>query len=211
MEAAVLQANTARQEAASSRAANEAAASAASKRERELLEDAEKAKQCLLQDITRLKAELESLEEFGVRRAELEAEAQQAQQDHQRMVREYEEKLGELHLRAHRLGQRVEQLEREAAEQAAAAGAADETEADPVRLLQQNRKLAAGLRKAGEESARLTAKLDEAQTTIGELRAAADVSKGVENAAVESSSKQVRHILKAPGVSSFTFVHFVIA
>jgi len=101
---------------------------------------------------------LEGLEEFRRRREDLEEATKHSHQENIRLTQEYEVKMGALHLRAHRAEQRVEALEREVAEQAAAAGATDETEADPVKLLRQNRKLAAALRrtraaKAGAEAA----------------------------------------------------------
>ncbi len=161
------------------------------KREAELVASASAQQAILQQRITELQETLASLEEFKERRAELEAGTKRAEKDNVTLTQSYEEKLGEMHLRAHRLQQRVEDLEREAAEQAAAAGAADETEADPVRLLHQNRKLAAGLRRSGEEIAALKQKNNTLHGEITELKTEVLVAKELENKAIGVSASHI--------------------
>ncbi len=158
------------------------------KREAELITSASAQQATLQLRITELEVILAGLEEFKERRAVLEADTKRAEENNITLTQSYEEKLGEMHLRAHRLQQRVEDLEREAAEQAAAAGAADETEADPVRLLHQNRKLAAALRRSGEEITALERKNSDLRGQIVELKTEVQVAKELENKAIETSS-----------------------
>ena len=68
---------------------------------------------------------------------------------------------------------------------------ADETDASPLRLLQQTRKLAAALSRARDEKDRLTAKVADLEAAAAELRAAAAVSADMERQAAENSAKHV--------------------
>jgi hypothetical protein len=158
------------------------------KREDELAASASAQQASLQERVTELQNIVASLEEFKQKRSELEADNRRFEENNVALTQKYEEKLGEMHLRAHRLQQRVEDLEREAAEQAAAAGAADETEADPVRLLHQNRKLAASLRRSGEEMAALKQKNKDLCCQITELKTEVLVAKELENKAIETSA-----------------------
>ncbi|KAG7667854.1 hypothetical protein Ndes2526B_g01743 [Nannochloris sp. 'desiccata'] len=158
------------------------------KREGELVASASAQQASLQERVTELQNIVASLEAFKEKRAVLEAANKRFEEDNVALTQSYEEKLGEMHLRAHRLQQRVEDLEREAAEQAAAAGAADETEADPVRLLHQNRKLAAALRRSGEEVTALQQNNKDLRCQITELKTEVLVAKELENKAIETSA-----------------------
>lgn len=156
------------------------------------LEASARAEQTVWQaKIVSLEASLLGLHEFIERREELEAASRKAQQDNVDITKSYEEKLGEMHLRAHRLQQRVEQLEREAAEQAAATGAADGTEAEPLRLLYQNRKLAASLRKAGEEASSLKQRNKDLEAEVAAVKLELQLAAELEKKAVATSSSRV--------------------
>ena len=142
--------------------------------------------------ISGLEHTLMGLQEFIQRKEELETASKKAQQDNVDLTKSYEEKLGELHLRAHRLQQQVDQLEREAAEQAAATGAAsDGAEAEPLRLLHQNRKLAASLRKAGEETGALEQRNKDLEAEIAALQLEMKLARDLEKKAITTSSARV--------------------
>lgn len=142
--------------------------------------------------IAELSRQVTNLEDFKRHKDELQAAAEKAKQDTIDLTQKYEIELGEVHLRAHRLEHEVERLHQEAAAQAAAAGAADEDEADLVKLLHQNRKLASELRKYGEKNAQLVKKIKEHGEDMRLVTAQVQVAKDLEQAAVRSSATKVR-------------------
>ena len=87
----------------------------AQKHETELAALASAQQATLQQRVTELEAIVASLEEFKEKRAELEGRTQNAEENNVALTQNYEEKLGDMHLRAHRLQQQVEDLERKAA------------------------------------------------------------------------------------------------
>ena len=162
------------------------------RKEGELGEAASASQAVLKIRIAELEETVAGVEEFRQRRDELEAATKQAQQKNIDLTQSYEEKLGELHLRAHRLQQHVEQLEQEKKDQAAAAGASNESEAEPLRLLHQNRKLAASLRASGETNAALQEKIKECRREIATLKTELSLAKEVEDKAIQHSASWVR-------------------
>lgn len=147
----------------------------------------------MLDQMAMLQSRLDSLREFQQRKEELEEQARSDQREIHHVKQEYEEKLGEMHLRAHRLESRVEQLEKEAAEQAAAIGISegqDADENDAMKLLQQNRKLSVLNRKLQEEISQLKEKNSKLKKEVIEAKEEAILSRELEQKALQKSTDQ---------------------
>ena len=135
--------------------------------------------------------ELQSLQQFQQQRDALTRAAQEAEQEHEIIVKQYEEKLGHMHIRAHKLDQRVQELEASLSQKETYDDELElQSSTDPIVLLQHNRKLASMMRRQDSQIKRMKETLERKEADLEKARAAAAISRDMERRTAKLCAKE---------------------